>query len=126
MAIKAVDSTLPWYAGGGNNGVTNLTRAELQGFVRGLLEDTQYRAALKTSLLNRSIAPAVETMLWHYAYGKPADTVNLNVNSQGEDLSSLSTEELCTRAEELREALREASEAERAIDITPKGNNTIQ
>lgn len=48
----------------------------VQEFARSFVEDAEYRAALKTRLLIGE-ANAVEAMLWHYAYGKPKDTIEI-------------------------------------------------
>ena len=42
---------------------------------KALVEDPIYRLRLQTRLKSGKIAPAVETMLWFYAYGKPKETV---------------------------------------------------
>ena len=41
-------------------------------------------------------------MLWHYAFGKPKDSLNVTIGPAG-DLSELSTEELLHRVDGLRE-----------------------
>lgn len=62
----------PWHMG--SNGATNVTRSQLQGFCRGLLNTPAYVASLEARLLNGTLAPGVEALLWHYAYGKPVET----------------------------------------------------
>lgn len=48
----------------------------VQTFARSFVEDPDYRLALRARLLLGE-ANAVEAMLWHYAYGKPKETVEL-------------------------------------------------
>lgn len=102
----------PWYAGSG--GVTQFTRAEAQSFARGLLTSSTYREELKSRLEKGSLPPALEQMLWHYAFGKPPEEVSVTVS---DDLSSLSTEQLAQRAEFALRALKEAKALEEALDI---------
>ena len=57
---------------------------------------------------------AVEAMLWHYAFGKPRDSLDVTVGSAG-DLSELSAEDLLHRVDWLREQVREQAASERAL-----------
>jgi hypothetical protein len=109
-------SSLPWYVG--HNGATNLTRHEAQSFARQLLDSADYRDSLQKRIRTGDLPPAVETMLWHYAYGKPVEQVQLQVSTVEQDLSQLSSAELEQRAKELLDALREAREVEQAITAT--------
>jgi hypothetical protein len=113
----AHDKNLPWYAG--PYGVTNVTRQEAQSFCRKLVQSSEYRQKLEARLLRGDLPPALEAMIWHYAFGKPAETINLNVQEGQEDLSGLSTEELLERSKKLQEALEEATAVENAINVTP-------
>lgn len=107
---------LPWHIGPGG-GATNVSLNELRGWARRMLTSDTYRNALEKSLQNRTCPPAIEALLYYYAYGKPVENINLNV-SQGEDLSTLSTGELAERARQLNDALREAEALEDAISAT--------
>lgn len=62
--------------GGRPKGVKNKATREIQEAARGLLEDPAYVEALKLRL-KRGTAGAVETLLYHYAYGKPKDTLSV-------------------------------------------------
>lgn len=101
----------PWSMVGG---ATNFTKSEAQRFARQMLQSQTYRDDLERRLLSGTLAPAIETMLWHYAYGKPIEQINLNV-SQQEDLSQLSVQELFDRAKKLSDALEEAQQLEAAL-----------
>lgn len=106
--------TAPWYAGGQNSGVTELTRREAQSFCKTILTSDTYRNQLKEKAEKGNLHPSIEAMLWHYAFGKPAEEVNVNVS---EDLSQLSTEQLGERVQVAMQALREKKQLEEAIEI---------
>ena len=53
-------------------------------------------------------------MLWHYAFGKPKESLDVTVGPAG-DLSELSTEDLLHRVDGLREQVREQAARERAL-----------
>ena len=114
MAVVPTQSAgAPWYVGQGG-AATSMSLAEIRSRARKLLSSDAYLTNLEAALVDRTISPQVEVLLYHYAYGKPAE--QLNVNIQQEDLSSLSTEELLKRAEMALTALREAQALENAID----------
>ncbi len=54
-------------------GRKNNATLEVQKAAQALVGDPVYLANLKARLLDGSCSPPVETMLWHYAYGKPRD-----------------------------------------------------
>lgn len=111
-AIQSSNTNVPWYVG--HNGATNFTRHEAQKFARNIVESQDYRDSLDRRIKADSLAPAVECMLWHYAYGKPIEQVNLNVTAH-EDLSALGLDELYVRAQELAKQLEEAQQLADAI-----------
>lgn len=104
-------SNAPWYIG--SNGATSAVKHEAQKFARELVEDTNYRDNLRKALKDRTCPPAIEALIWHYAYGKPVEHVNVSV--QTEDLSQLSTDELMSRYEKKLEELKEVSLLEDSI-----------
>ena len=57
-------------------GSVNQTTRDIQAFSRECLEDPKYIAALRERL-REGRAPHMETLLAHYAYGKPKDTLDL-------------------------------------------------
>lgn len=63
---------------------------------KGIVENPDYRRNLRERADTGALAPAVETMIWHYAYGKPKERVELT----GEDGGPVKTEQV-TRAEAL-------------------------
>ena len=58
-------------------GALNQVTVEVRELAQRLLHDARSRAGLEERLHGGKVAPAVECMLWHYAYGKPKETVQL-------------------------------------------------
>jgi hypothetical protein len=54
--------------------VPNKVTLEAKRTASELVDDPIYRQKLLEDLRKRKVAPAVETMLWAYAKGKPKDT----------------------------------------------------
>jgi len=104
--------TLPWYASVG--GATVATRGDIRTWAKRLLESDSYRKTVQQRLENGTLPPQLEVLLYHYAFGKPAETLNVSVSM--EDMSSMTTEQLAARAEELTKALNEAKALEDALD----------
>lgn len=57
-------------------GVPNKATVEIKAISRGLLEDEAYRASLRRRLIAGK-ASRVETLLYHYAYGVPKQSVEI-------------------------------------------------
>lgn len=62
--------------GGRPKGAVNHATREIQEFSGAMLDDQEYRAALKLRL-KEGKAQHVEVLLFHYRYGKPKDTLTL-------------------------------------------------
>lgn len=77
-------------------GVPNRVTVEAREAASQLVDDPEYRETLKWRLLAGRCPPAVETMLWYYAKGKPKETIALEGGTSPVrvDLSVLSLEEL--------------------------------
>jgi hypothetical protein len=71
--------------GGRAKGTPNKATVEVKEAARLLVDDPEYRKTLKERLLAGTAGPGVETMLWHYAYGKPKESVELT-GKDGETL----------------------------------------
>lgn len=54
-------------------GAKNKVSVEMKDISRRMLSSAAYRAKLVKRLESGKIAPAVECMLYHYAYGKPIE-----------------------------------------------------
>jgi hypothetical protein len=105
----------PWQQG--RTGATAFTRSEAQRFARQVVESESYRETVKTRAKNGTLAPAVEQMLWYYAYGKPSEHINMTVTPGTEDLAGMSIEQLQERAQELNNQLEEAKALADAIPV---------
>lgn len=55
-------------------GVPNKVTREVREVARKLVEDPVYQKRLRIRMLKGKLAPGVEALLWHYAYGKPKET----------------------------------------------------
>jgi hypothetical protein len=64
----------PGHKGGRPRGALNRATTEIKEAARLLLEDEGYQTALKARLLSGT-AGAVEPLLYHYAFGKPRETL---------------------------------------------------
>lgn len=111
MAVEVKHTDLPWHVG--QNGATNATRHEVQAWARRLLSSETHRALVEKQLLAGTLPGPEKILLYHYAYGKPIEQLNVNVTT--EDLSSLSVAELLERARKLSDTLEEAKSLEDAI-----------
>jgi hypothetical protein len=88
---------------------------DIGGFCRELLRSPDYRESLKTRLVNGTLAPAVEVLLHHYAFGRPTETVSISVQRVEEDLSTVSVDELLERASQLQRQLEDAKQLNDAL-----------
>lgn len=61
------------------SGVSNKVTREIRGFSQGLLEDPAYQAKFLRAWRARTLPPRIEEMVWQYAYGKPAQAVDMSV-----------------------------------------------
>jgi DNA-binding transcriptional regulator PaaX len=70
----------PYYGPGRPKGSLNQRTIEAKALARGLLNDPTYRKNLQADLKNRKVEASIEAMLWHYAYGKPKEHVEVHWN----------------------------------------------
>ena len=56
-------------------GVPNKATVEAKAACAAIVDDPVYRKKLMAAARARKLPPAVETMLWHYAKGKPKEQV---------------------------------------------------
>lgn len=84
------------------------TRLSVQRFCEEMVNDPSYRHGIKVRLLEGTLPNSLETMIWHYAAGKPTEHVEMNV-SEKTDLSKLTASELAERARVLQEFLAQTS-----------------
>jgi hypothetical protein len=119
--IVKMRTVQPWYTQGG---VTHFTRYECATWFRDIATSEEYRENFKRRWLSGTLPPALEVLALHYAFGKPTEHVNLNVQS-GPDFSQLSTAELLERVEALNAQLREAETLERELCEAVKAHPDI-
>ena len=67
--------------GGRRKGTANKVTVEVRQFAQKLLTDPVYEARLKERLFAGELAPHLEGLLWAYGWGKPKDTIDLNVGT---------------------------------------------
>lgn len=112
-AIAARQNVLPFR--GGVDGLRGAQVNEARLFCLGIVRSQEYRDALMLCALARTLHPSIERMIWHYAYGKPPDRIELQVTSEaGAALSELSLPELADRAKALAQSILQLPEAQRA------------
>jgi hypothetical protein len=95
-------------------GTLNRVTIEIRDAARAIVDDPVYRAGLLTRLLNGE-APHMETLMWHYAYGKPKETIEV---SAPDTFAGLSQAELAEQAEAIARELRAAADAEAQRQLT--------
>jgi hypothetical protein len=59
--------------GGRKAGTPNRRTADAKALAREIIQDPSYIAKLHARALAGTLPPAIEAMLWYYAYGKPAE-----------------------------------------------------
>lgn len=95
-------------------------RNEARIFALQIVRDPAYRTNLLLAARNRTIPPGIESLLWHYAFGKPVETVEVGRIGES-NYEELSREALINRAVELADRLRLAprspDEIEGATDV---------
>jgi hypothetical protein len=84
-------------------GTLNRVTVEVRAAASALVDDPQYRQKLLRDMRKRRVLPAVETMLWHYAKGKPVERHEIATPG---DFSKLSDDELIAQFEAMARSLR--------------------
>lgn len=85
-------------------GAKNKSTLEVAKIAGQLVDDPAYRKSLAQRLRDGKLPPAVETMLWHYRYGKPKETLKVE-QDQPFRLEHAGTDELLARLQKLTQAL---------------------
>ncbi len=80
-------------------GVQNKVTVEARQAAAEIVDNPDYRAALKARAFAGRLAPAVEVMLWHYAHGAPK--IKLDVDAKVTDVTKMTTEDLRAEIAEL-------------------------
>lgn len=58
-------------------GVRNKATDEAKTFCASLVEDPDYQQAFKRAFIARKLPPRLEEMVWHYAKGRPPQSVEV-------------------------------------------------
>jgi hypothetical protein len=103
-------------ARGRPKGSINRVTLAARTLARGIVESPEYRASLEARAKDGTLPPAVETMLWHYAFGRPKESVHIMFNEDQQDLSGVSVEGLAERAEYTARILREVAAARAELE----------
>ena len=104
-----------FYPGGGRpKGSLSWKTVRVQEFCRLVVEDPGYRRSILERARTNNLG-SMEPVIWAYGYGKPKETVQLQIGQAQDDLSGLTTEELKLRAEGLVRQLIEAQDTERYL-----------
>ena len=98
-------------------GTPNKVTVEVRAACAAIVDDPVYRQNLLERARNGKLAPAVETILWFYAKGKPKDEVDVTVQT---DVSKLSDTELFERFEAVRARLFGMMAAGRVPSLLPE------
>ena len=59
--------------GGSRKGIPNLSTGKVRERARRLVEDKRYASALRKRLIEGTLSPYMEGLLWQFAYGKPKE-----------------------------------------------------
>jgi hypothetical protein len=102
-------------------GTLNLVTREVRLAARGFTDDPVYRMSLMARLLEGT-APHMETLLWHYAYGKPTKDTNDVQAEATAVLQSMSAAEKADWAEALASQARAVADEEASRQL---GNGKI-
>ena len=62
---------------GKSDGSSTTVTRQVKELCCNLVEDPKYQASFKRRLLSGELSPALESLVWHYAFGKPKDEVDL-------------------------------------------------
>jgi len=79
----------PYYGPGRPKGSLNQRTLEAKAFARQLVSNPTYLEKLQADLNERNVEASIEAMIWHYAYGKPKEHIDVQYN-----LEALNTREV--------------------------------
>lgn len=66
--------------GGRKRGTLNRATREAREFCVSIIEDPRYQASFRRRAMRGKLAPAVESMVWHYAKGRPVEETKLTID----------------------------------------------
>lgn len=95
-------------------GTLNKATQEAKAFCALIVDSEEYQASVYRRAMDGDLAPAMETMLWHYAKGKPTEHVEI-VHSQArlDEIAARDPEKFTALAEQVRAAFAVLAEVEK-------------
>jgi hypothetical protein len=130
--------------GGRPPGTKSRNTSEARAFALEIVRSPAYRKSLLDRVQAGTLASNIEAMLWAYAYGKPADRLEITHPAPSAQLAEMSVAELADRAELISKVLREVGDVDAAelamkmvddaararenapIDVTPVKSEPLQ
>lgn len=82
-----------------------LPRQTIRDFCRDILSSDDYRASVLRRILIDEMPPAVEQLMYHYAYGKPVEKIEFKDTS--DDIDEMNAEQCEQEAMRLLEIARQ-------------------
>ena len=98
-------------------GSVNAIHKRVRAIAQQILGSQEYVASLNARIKDGTLPPAMETLLWHYAYGKPRDQIQLTV--MDERLEAAPVEDLEERARLVIDRISRAREKIKAQGAQP-------
>jgi hypothetical protein len=95
------------------NRLSRAQKNEARLFALSVVRDPTYRQNLLRDARARKLAPALEITIMAYAWGKPADKLEISLPQA--ELQELTNEQLLSRVREIGEALESGAASEAAI-----------
>jgi hypothetical protein len=109
---------------GRKRGSLNTVSKEAREFAARILDSREYRESLVRRIKAGTLPSNIEALLYHYRFGKPKETIEVQMSPAEVDLSQLSNEELARRAELLAQAARAAEVAQEMV--TEPGTESLE
>jgi hypothetical protein len=117
LTFLSGERSTPTQAERAPSAVDCLSADNVRDFCRGVLASREYRQSVLDRVVLGTLAPAIETRFYDYAYGKPVERVEFKDTS--DPLDDVTAEQLEERAARLYEAAqqlrRESSEREESV-----------
>lgn len=98
---------------------------DAQAFAVGVLESQDYKTQFIARVKTGTLPPALEMMLYHYAYGKPPDRLELTSLTEDADLTGMTDEELATHAQQVLDDIRNEMEKRKQDQPKPEDEKSV-
>ena len=97
-------------------GSINSGTREAREFCLEIVRDPIYRENLKTRARGGTLAPQVEVLILHYAWGRPTEKVQIETVA-ARDLSNMTHEEMLARAKYIADVLQQTLAERKRLEI---------